>query len=221
MLVSLLLTVAALSLPPATPCISYEDPPRTKGPSLEGDVDSDGRADTVWTRARWVSGARCRASLHVRTAVGDLAVAVQPASQGGSVLAPPGLAGLARVDRRPGLEVALVPWEGASTTFVVVYALRAGRLVRLKSPLFGHGGSVANRSGVDCVRKRGALVVSSSASYVSGGSYRVVRRFFGLRRDAFVLKSTDRFRVPDYEALAGFPELANASQPFPSCTIVS
>lgn len=221
MLGPLILSAAALSLPPATPCYSVDDPIRTRGPTLHGDVDGDGQADTVWTRADWVGRLRCRASLHVRTAEGTFTLAVEPPSEDGGLLSPPGLAGLVRLDRRPGLEIALVPWMGASTTFVNVYALRARGPVLLKSPLFGHGGSVGNRSGVDCIRKRGAIVAATGASYARRGRYRVERRFYGLRGDMFVLKFTERYRVSDYGGLSRFPELANELQPFPSCTVVS
>lgn len=221
MLASVLLSVAALSLPPATPCYSGNDPRETKGPTLHGDVDGDGRSDAIWTEAEWLDRWQCRASLHVRTAKETFVVPVEAQWEGGGVLAPPGLAGLVRLDRRPGLEIALVPNLGASTTLVTVYALRAHGLVRLEGPLFGHGGSVMNRSGVDCDRGRGALAVSTGASYrTATRRYAVVRRFYALRAGAFALRYTERYRVRE-NGLLRFPELANEAQPFPSCTVAS
>jgi hypothetical protein len=82
----------------------------------------------------------------------------------GPLAAPPGLAGLVSLDRKRGLEIAVVIQVGASTTFVQVFSLRGRRLVGLDGPFLGQGGSVSHRSGVDCARKRGAILVSTQAS---------------------------------------------------------
>ena len=220
MLGPLVLSVAALALPAPSVCFSTDETRAARGPTLQGDIDGDGRTDVVWTEAEWLDARHCRASLHVETAKETFAVAVEPPWEDGGLFAPPDLAGLVRLDRRPGLEIALVPWMGASTTFATVYALRAHRLVRLEGPLFGYGGSVMNRSGVDCARLRGALVVSTGASFLpTRRRYRVVRRFYALHGDAFALKFKERYRVRE-GGLLRFPELADEIQPFPSCTAV-
>ena len=217
MLGSLVLSVAALALPAPSVCFPTDEKRAARGPTLRGDIDGDGRTDVVWTEAEWLDARHCRALLVVRV---DDGIFRTPVASETGLFAPPDLAGLVRLDRRPGLEIALVPWIGASTTFVNVYALRAHRLVRLEGPLFGHGGSVMTRSGVDCARLRGALVVSTGASFLATRRrYRVVRRFYALHGDAFALKFKERYRVRE-AGLLRFPELADEIQPFPSCTAV-
>jgi hypothetical protein len=225
MLGSVLLSVMALLLPasPASAaseqrCYSYDDPPATHGPALHGDIDGDERSDAVRTRAKWLDEQHCRAFLVVRTAEDTLRAEVTSEF---ALYAPPRLAGLIRLDRRRGLEIALIPVVGASTWRIAVYALRAGRLVPLEGALFAHGGSVGNLTGVDCVRKRGSAVVSTSATYGPGRKYRVVRRFYALHSHTFVLKFTERYRVPyGDDVFVQFPELGDNIHPFPSCTVV-
>jgi hypothetical protein len=186
---------------------------------LRGDVDGDRRPDLVTTQARWLTGNTCRARLVVDTERDVFERRVDPLS--GVLIAPPGLAALVRLDRRPGLEIAVVIWRGASTAFLDVYGVRGNRLTRVSADAFPYAGSVVNRSGVGCARKRGALLVASEAAFkLDDERYHVGRVFYGLRAgDLRPFPSlTERSRVR-YDDLGRFPELASEA-PFPSCTLV-
>jgi hypothetical protein len=117
---------------------------------LRGDVDGDRRLDTVTTEARWFAGDACCTRLVVETEHGVFERRVDPLS--GMLIAPPGLAALVKLDRSPGLEIAVVIWRGASTAFLDVYGVRGKRLTRVSADAFAYAGSVVNRSGVDCAR---------------------------------------------------------------------
>ena len=216
MLGTLLVALVAVAAP-ATPCYSLDGSMSVRGPTLVGDVDGDGAPDTVRTEAEWVDAQTCRAGLVVETAHGVYRAAVL---SDGPLAAPPGLAGLVRLDRRPGLEVALVTWEGASTTFIQVFTLKRRQLALLDGPLLGHGGSVTHRSGVDCARRRGTILVSSQAALgPRGARYRVVRRFFALVSGSLVERPalTERYRLRE-PGLGRFREFADQVHAFPSCT---
>jgi hypothetical protein len=185
---------------------------------LTGDVDGDGVADTVRTRARWTDDDHCRARLAADVGTSVLRLGIDPAT--GIMIAPPGLAGLVDLDRRRGLEPAVVVWRGASTGFVQVYGVRAGDLRPLADRAFEYAGSIVHPAGVDCVRTRGAVLVSSSAEYdLADGRYHVVRRFYAFRAGTLerVPRLTERVAVR-LSGLGRFPELGAA--PFPSCTVV-
>jgi hypothetical protein len=188
---------------------------------LRGDVDGDRRADTVLTRARWIDDSTCTAQLVVRTDRETFKRAIDPIS--GSMIAPPGLTGLIKLDRRPGLEIGVVVWLGASTGFMDVYALRGGTgLVRLSSEPFDYAGSLVQRSGVDCARTHGSLVVSSHAVFrLVDNRYHVTRDFYADHGSRLVLRPAlqERARVR-FMQLNRFPEFASAV-PFPSCTVVA
>ena len=130
---------------------------------LRGDVDGDGRADLVRTIPNWADSETCRARLIVKSARGVLTRRIDPLT--GLLIAPPGLAGLVDLDRRPGLEIGVVVWLGASTGFADVYGVRGPELVRVNREAFDYGGSLVHREGVDCVHERSALVVGSHAVY--------------------------------------------------------
>jgi hypothetical protein len=187
---------------------------------LRGDVDGDGRSDLVRTKAHWLSDQTCRARLIVETARRALARRIDALT--GLMIAPPGLAGLVNLDRRPGLEIATVVWQGASTGFVHVYGLRGAGLVKVNRETFDYAGSLVHLDGVDCVRKGPALVVDSGAIYrLSDNRYHVTRTFLGLRGG--VLQPLPRLTEHHRVGVAGlnrFPELA-AMRPFPSCTVVA
>jgi hypothetical protein len=139
----------------------------------------------------------------------------------GIMIAPPGLAGLVDLDGRPGLELAVVIWRGASTGFLQLYGVRAGTLAALAGGSFEYAGSIVHLSGVDCVRNRGAVLVSSSAEYgLDDDRYDVERRFYAFRSGSLqpVPALTERVSVRP-SRLARYPELASPA-PFPSCTVV-
>jgi hypothetical protein len=162
---------------------------------------------------------RVRARLIVESARGVLTRRVD--SLTGLLIAPPGLASLVDLDRRPGLEIGVVVWLGASTGFVDVYGVRGRELVRMNREAFDYGGSLVHREGVDCMRTRSALVVASHAVYrLSDNRYHVTRTFLAIRGDVLqrVPRLTERHRV-GYAGLTRFPEFAS-TQPFASCTVV-
>jgi hypothetical protein len=204
----------------AVRCYSAEDVFPSAETRLRGDVDGDGHDDGVRTRARWLDAETCRAWLTLsipRQGVRERAI--DPLT--GILIAPPGLAGLIRLDRRPGLEVAVVTWVGASTGFVELYGYRRGRIVPLAREAFAYAGSVVHRDGVDCARTHGALLVRSRAEFdLDDERYHVQRRFYGLRdgvlRPLPDLTEHYRVRMP---GLRRFPGLWN-QVPFPSCTEV-
>jgi hypothetical protein len=186
---------------------------------LRGDVDGDRRPDTVTTEADWVDGQTCRAWLVVETRRGVFRREIDALLE--VLVAPAGLAALVELDRRPGLEVAVVTWLGASTGFADVYGFRGRGPGRLNAETFSYAGSIVNRSGVDCVRRRGTLVVASDAEFrLEDDRYHVVRRFYALRAGVLRLLPTltERARV-GFARLSRFPEFAE-SVPFPSCAIV-
>lgn len=187
--------------------------------TLIGDVDGDRMPDTVRTRASWSDDETCRARLIADTGTIVLRRGIDPST--GIMIAPPGLAGLVDLDGRPGLELAVVIWRGASTGFLQLYGVRAGTLSALASESFEYAGSIVHLSGVDCVRNRGALLVSSSAEYgLDDGRYDVERTFYALHGGSLqpVPALTERVSVRP-SGLARYPELATPA-PFPSCTAV-
>jgi hypothetical protein len=190
------------------------------GPALVGDVDGDRRPDRVRTRARWTDDQRCRAWLIVKTDDRTYRLQIDPTP--GLLVAPPPLAALVRLQHRHGLAIALIPWKGASTKFVDLFAIHHRRLIRLNSSLLGYAGSVVNRAGVDCAARRGAVMVASEAEFRIGDNrYHVTRVFFGLRAGLLtpLPRLTERARVR-FAELGRFPEL-NQYVPFPSCTVAA
>jgi hypothetical protein len=191
-----------------------------RSPTVEGPVDGDRHPDTIVAEVDWLDRRTCRVELVVSTRKGTFRTPVE-AAPGGTLLAPPGLLGLVELDRRRGAEIVLLVEAGASTGLVRVYGLQGRSLAALSPVLFGYAGSVMNRSGVDCTRKRGAVLVSSSATFADASRrYRVVRSFYGLRAGQLrpLPALTERRSVRE-RGLARFPELARDA-PFPSCTVV-
>lgn len=187
--------------------------------ALTGDVDGHGAPDAVRTRARWADPATCRARLIVDTGRRVLRTEIEPST--GIMIGPPGLAGLVELDHRPGLEIAVVIWRGASTGFLLLYGVHAGALVPLASGSFEYAGSVVHLTGVDCVPNRGAVLVSSTADYdVEDGRYDVVRTFYASRAGSLrPVPALTEHRSVRPSRLGRYPELASPA-PFPSCTVV-
>jgi hypothetical protein len=186
---------------------------------LTGDVGGNRAPDTVRTQARWADEETCRAWLIVDTGRQILHREIEPST--GIMIAPPGLAGLIDLHGHAGLELAVVIWRGASTGFLQLYGVRAGALAALASGSFEYAGSVVHLSGVDCVRNRAAVLVTSSAEYDADvGRYDVERRFYAFRIGSLepVPALTERRSVRP-RRLARFPELATPA-PFASCTVV-
>ena len=130
----------------------------------------------------------------------------------------PLLNGLYRLDRRPGLEIVVTAWEGASNSFLELFAVRSGRLLRLRAGLadtpdgISWGGFALASSGIDCDRG----LVRITASYFSRRRWRLTRTFYrvSLRRLGFVgserLRATPRVRKR-------YEHEVSQLRPFPSC----
>lgn len=189
------------------------------GTSLRGDVDGDGIADTVTSRAEWLAGGECRAWLVVNTAEGRFRSPIDPLYS--TLIKPPGIAGLIKL--RPGdrLDVAVVVWLGASVGFLDVCGITGDRLLRLSRNAYEYAGSAAYRVGVDCSAQRGSRLVASSATWsYADGRYHVGRTFYGMRAGLLtVLPRLSERHLAAPRALARYPELA-VLDPFPSCTAV-
>ena len=188
--------------------------------SLRGDVDGDGVADAVSSRAVWLAGGGCRAWLVVDTAGARFRTAIDPFAS--TMLKPPGLAGL--IALRPGhrLDIAVVVELGASTGFLDVYGLAGDRLLRLTRSPFGYAGSAVNRVGVDCTAKKEARLVTSSATWVDAERrYHVERSFYAVRGGLLIeLPRLREQHLATMRQLTRYPELAKLV-PFPSCTAVA
>jgi hypothetical protein len=139
----------------------------------------------------------------------------------GVLIGPPPVAALVRMAHKHSLVIALTTWKGASTGFVDLYAIHGHRLQHLNEALLGYGGSLVNLAGVDCASNRGAVLVSSTATYhVVDRRYHVHRKFYQRRSGTLELRTrlTERYRVRPAR-LDRFPELISQA-PFPSCTAV-
>jgi len=199
-----------------------------RGP-LHGDLDGrhagTRRADTVWTTARLVNGV-CRYWLVAKldTGVTRYRVAGSRDDLGRTFF----VDDLARVDRRQGLEISVVVAEGASTGFMRLFTVRAGRLVAVdargpgavQDDVFPYGGSVTGLVGVDCARNRGpgAVVASRAVLNRAGTRYRVVRRFYRSVDADLVRTGAAQHRVVPARRIERLHEFGG--RPFPTCAVV-
>ncbi len=144
-------TVSPSVAPTAGPSLIRPTPGATRGPAKDGDVDGDGREDTV-------------------TATQELLTVVL--SSGRTLTAPvvadvdPPVQGVVDVDRDGRAEVFLETTRGASTVFYTPFRYDGTRLqaVQLEGePVrLGVGGSVTHGDGFACAQ--GRLVTASSTS---------------------------------------------------------
>ena len=212
----------AASCPPPAALLAESRP---VAETLVGDVDGDGRRDRVGLRVVPRERLACGVLIVARTARGTQVARVHY-SPGYSLTAGdvvrnfrfPLLNGLYRLDRRPGLEIVVTAWEGASNSFLELFAVRSGRLVRLRAgPAstpdgISWGGFALASAGIDCDRG----LVRITASYRARGRWWVTRTFYrvGSRRLGLVrserLRGTPRVRKR-YER-----EVVQL-RPFPSC----
>jgi hypothetical protein len=194
--------------------------------TLVGDVDGDGRRDRVGLRVAPRARLACGVLLVARTARGTQVARVRytptetrPAGDVVRDFRFPLLNGLYRLDRRPGLEMVVTADEGASNSFPELFAIRSGRLLRLRPGLAGlpdgtisWGGFALASEGIDCDRG----LVRVTASFFSRRSWRLTRTFYrvGPRRLGFVrserLRATPRLRRK-------YEREVSQLRPFPSC----
>lgn len=188
---------------------------------LRGDVDGDGRSETVWLAIDDRAEAECQVFLAVGSGSGVRSTpVVQPELN--LALSPPSLIGLAPVDLEPGLEVVVDLVAGASTRFAGLFGIGGGDLRRIEfdgpgavaRDLFAYGGSVTHLDGVDCAELRGTLVVTSATPRAD--RYAVVRRYYRITDGgAALLPRRTEHHVVEPKALNRYPELA--SPPFAGC----
>jgi hypothetical protein len=212
------------AIPPASACSNQgsilSNPALIKPGSLRGDVDGDGRPDTVRVAVDPAGTAGCRAFVVLRTATLTRAVAPIAQWEPTPVLPAPHLNAIAQIDREAGGEIVVDVAAGASTQFEGVYSHLQASLVPLTlrggvSPfdgLFAYGGSVGHLDGEACTR--GGLVVVSSASAKGTVRYKLVRRFFRPGVTTLRLVRT-KHEVVRRTALGRLPEFSGP--PFAGC----
>jgi hypothetical protein len=184
---------------------------------LHGDVDGDGVPDRVALVRLRRGESRCGAFLVVRTRGRTLTHALRTTPSSPLV---PSLNGLAALGSRPGLAIVVTTWEGASTAFARVFAVREGRIFAFATGTpdgtFPYEGSVTHIDAVDCA---GPLVVASGwfLRGTTGRSFGFVRRFYRVGTERFYLvrsrSGASRSPFPSRSRLREFRE----PQPFPSC----
>jgi hypothetical protein len=193
------------------------------GPALSGDTDGDARPDRISVERR---GKSCRFRIVVRRRQTELRAPLADVACGRDVEGGlPRLEGLAAVDPRPGAEIVVDVWSGASTEFSALWTVRSSRLEQLRFPAccsgsFPYYGSVGHDERVDCVAGQPGVIVSSSARLlaVTGKRQRlaVVRRFYRISGSTVTRTRSERHRVVT-RADPPYPEWREP-QPFPSCS---
>jgi hypothetical protein len=181
--------------------------------ALRGDVDGDGAADSVALVRVRTAPERCGAFLVVRTGSGTLTRALSRPSEPDV----PALNGLASLGSRPGLHIVVTTWQGASTEFARLFAVRGGRIAPVATGTadntFPYEGSVTHLDAVDCAP--GGLVVASGW-FARGQGFGFFRHFYrvGAARLVAVRNESGASRSPSpIGPLREFSE----PQPFPSC----
>lgn len=190
---------------------------------LLGDVDGDGVSDKVALVRLRRGESRCGAVLVARTAAGTLTRAFP------TIPDPrfPSLNGLASLGSGPGLQIVVTTWEGASTAFASVFAVRHGKISQLQRGAaaenfgndFAYEGSVTHLDAVDCVRGHPGLVVASGwfERGSSGRRFGFFRHFYRVAPDRFVLvRSQSGASRSPFPIIRRLPEFSEP-QPFPSC----
>ena len=191
--------------------------------TMRGNLDGDG-GDEVRLVARSDDG-RCRYAVSVRTtAYGSsrVEIAVPDRFTRASLRLGEPIA-LVRVDGFPGMEVAVELLEGASVRGFGFFTMRRGRITRMDigadapplpaEDLFGYGGGLALMFGTDCAygKAERTVVFTRATRRADGETYRVQRRWYQVRGDAFVRTShpAERDVVGRSKLQERFPEFRN------------
>ena len=159
--------------------------------------------------------ARCGAFLVVRTGRRTLTHALRTTP----IPQVPRLNGLAALGSRRGFQIVVTTWEGASTAFARVIAVRHDRISELatRTPdgTFPYEGSVTHLNAIDCA---GALVVASGwfLRDTSGRSFGFYRHFYRVRDGRFALVRSESGTSRSFEPTRRLREFGEP-QPFPSC----
>lgn len=185
---------------------------------LEGDVDGDGRSDTVWLATTGAGDPGCSLFLAVETAGGLLSTGIE--EEDGGTAGPPALLGLYEIDGRPGNEIVVRLVVGASTEFSGLFSAADGRLTRVAvrggdfGNLFPWGGSASHLEASDCAGEAAVVVTTASAQ---ADRYVVKRRTFEFEGGELVFDSEASEReVVAARRLPEVPELASGA-PFAAC----
>jgi hypothetical protein len=135
----------------------------------------------------------------------------------------PVLSGTASIDGHPGAEILVDVTAGASTTFVAVFSLVGGDVVKVDvvgtgappDDLFSFGGSVGHVHAVDCAGR--ARVVVSRAQ-AGARRYAVARRYFAAEGPVWRAQPDRNERGAAWPRQLGrrWPEFS--SSPFLSCS---
>ena len=101
------------------------------GRRLVGDIDGDGRSDEAAIAVDRRRSMDCRYFLVVKTGTGTKTAPIRQ-SEVQPVLDPPVLDSLVPIDSRPGFEVVVEIWTGASTGSLGMFTLGSKSLVRVQ-----------------------------------------------------------------------------------------
>jgi hypothetical protein len=191
--------------------------------ALRGDVDGDGRPDAVAIVRVPTAPDRCRAFLIVKA----LRRTFTRPLQGNAVPDVPRLNGLAAIV--PGrLHIVVTTWQGASTAFARLFAIRGGRILALAAPTgdgtFPYEGSVTHFDGVDCAVETVSKTIVASGYFEKGAAgppFGFVRHVYSVRthpgRGDRLVRAYTRTGTAGWDlSRRPFDELREP-QPFPSC----
>jgi len=191
--------------------------------ALRGDVNGDGRPDAVAIVRVRAAPDRCAAFLVVKALRRTLARPLR----GNAVPGVPRLNGLASIV--PGrLHIVVTTWQGASTGFARVFAIRDGRILPLAAPTgdgtFPYDGSVTHFNGVDCAVQPTSNDIVASGYFEKGAAgppFGFVRHVYSVRTDQFredrLVRAYSRTGTANWDlSRTPFDELREP-QPFPSC----
>jgi hypothetical protein len=190
---------------PAVPAVLAASRPAPT-PALVADVDGDGSRDRVTIRFAPRLWTNCGILVVVATRQGVKPARVPYGSEAGKFPRTdqfigrstfPFLNGLYRIDRRPGLEIVLTSWAGASTSILHMFTFTQGRLVHVRAPTpdgLWEGGCCGESTGLDCAR---GMLRISGMSWLDRHHLQLDRRYYTLRNARLVFTSSRSFRLRD------------------------
>jgi hypothetical protein len=216
----------------ASPAASASLP--AAGPQLRGDVDGDGRPEVLAVRYRPKAPVPCGFLLTARSrsVVSSVRLHLSASKFGSAADAvrygdAPSARSLAAIDRRPGAEVLVRLWQGASSQGGSVFTLHDGRLRRMTiegrwDNEFSWWGSVTHNANVDCLGRPGSGLVATRSGGVDVDGRHLVES-----RGVYVVRGTRFHRVrtrtnnrlsPGQPWWTDIPDVG-LGPPFRSCTV--
>ena len=150
------------------------------GGRASGDVDGNGREDSVYLTEDEQGPAGCRLFLVVDA--GDLVAATPAVDEGVEpALLAPRINALVQVDEGSGAEILVDLEQGASTQFLGMFTYTGAGLERVRlegsapsGDLLPYGGSVGHIEGSDCGSQPGTVVVATATPAGRGYELRTV-----------------------------------------------